>query len=245
MTDEDRKALAGEYVLGLLDDAARADVELRMADDPALRKMVLALAHQMNKLDAALPADPVPSDLWNRIKGRIGGVTQDGAPAPAPRVSAVPASESARRTSLRSRAWPAMQIAASLLIAFAAGYGIRWLTTDTPDPVVLVVLQTPENVPGAIFEAFADNSVRILPLEDFAVPEGKILQVWTLYDENVGPVSLGTLPRAEAAHLTGQPLPRPVAEQLYEITLEPAPGSPTGRPTGPILVKGFAQPLPG
>lgn len=31
------------------------------------------------------------------------------------------------------------------------------------------------------------------------------------------------------------------AGQLYEITLEPSGGSPTGRPTGPIQVKGFAK----
>ena len=39
----------------------------------------------------------------------------------------------------------------------------------------------------------------------------------------------------------GARLPEPKAGQLYEITLEPAPGSPTGRPTGPILVTGFAR----
>ena len=65
--------------------------------------------------------------------------------------------------------------------------------------------------------------------------------VWTLYDPAVGPVSLGTLPEAKVATLGGQAFPVPVAEQLYEITLEPAPGSPTGKPPGPILVKGFAK----
>jgi len=33
-------------------------------------------------------------------------------------------------------------------------------------------------------------------------------------------------------------LPDTVADQLFEITLEPATGSPTGRPTGPVLFKG-------
>lgn len=30
------------------------------------------------------------------------------------------------------------------------------------------------------------------------------------------------------------------SQQLYEITLEPEGGSPTGRPTGPVLMKGLA-----
>ena len=74
------------------------------------------------------------------------------------------------------------------------------------------------------------------------MPEGQTMQVWTLYDPAVGPVSLGTLGRdAAEVVLQGPHLPRPKADQLYEITLEPAPGSPTGKPTGPILVKGFAK----
>jgi anti-sigma-K factor RskA len=35
-------------------------------------------------------------------------------------------------------------------------------------------------------------------------------------------------------------LPDTVADQLFEITLEPEGGSPIGRPTGPILFKGNA-----
>jgi anti-sigma-K factor RskA len=51
----------------------------------------------------------------------------------------------------------------------------------------------------------------------------------------------GVLPRAEQRRLAqGTDLPMPIESQLYEITLEPATGSPTGRPTGPILYKGLA-----
>jgi anti-sigma-K factor RskA len=35
----------------------------------------------------------------------------------------------------------------------------------------------------------------------------------------------------------------PKQDQLYELTLEQAGGSSTGRPTGPILAKGFALPV--
>jgi anti-sigma-K factor RskA len=94
-------------------------------------------------------------------------------------------------------------------------------------------------VPGAVFEAYADNSVRILSLDDFEVPAGKTLQAWTLYDQSVGPVSLGTFAKSDEVRLKGPAQPPPKADQLYEITLEPESGSPTGKPTGPILVKGF------
>jgi anti-sigma-K factor RskA len=59
-----------------------------------------------------------------------------------------------------------------------------------------------------------------------------------------GPVSVGLMDRPRTLELQLGDLPRPSADQLFEITLEPAGGSPTGRPTGPILFKGnTAQPL--
>jgi anti-sigma-K factor RskA len=52
---------------------------------------------------------------------------------------------------------------------------------------------------------------------------------------------MGLLETVRATLLEGPTLPAPRANQLYEITLEPAGGSPTGRPTGPIIGKGFAN----
>src|SRR5690606_23499442 len=115
-------------------------------------------------------------------------------------------------------------------------------TLPAEPPVVVVVLADEAANPGAIVEAFGDDRVRIVSLADFNVPEGKILQAWTLYDPAVGPVSLGTFEKAAEISLRGpDTLPRPTVGQLYEITLEDAPGSSAGRPLGPILVKGLAQ----
>ena len=52
---------------------------------------------------------------------------------------------------------------------------------------------------------------------------------------------LGLLEAARSVVLEGPDLPQPREDQLYEITVENEGGSPTGRPTGPILVKGFAK----
>jgi anti-sigma-K factor RskA len=107
--------------------------------------------------------------------------------------------------------------------------------------MIAVLLNESDATPGAIVEAFADDSVRLVPLEQFDVPSGQVLQVWTLPDPQTGPVSLGTFADPASIRLSGPDLPAPNAGQLYEITLEPSPGSPTGRPTGPVLVKGYAK----
>jgi anti-sigma-K factor RskA len=70
------------------------------------------------------------------------------------------------------------------------------------------------------------------------VPSGRTLQVWTLPSRERGPVSVGLMDRPRTLELDLKDLPRPGSNQLFEITLEPAGGSPTGRPTGPILFKG-------
>jgi len=234
MTDDDRRARAGEYVLGLMDDAEREVAERDMANDAVFRKTVDDLAARMHVLDADVTPAPVPGGLWDRIVASIGSQDKVASPLRSAPGSHTVADRRRRPSLLRIAA-----MAASLATAIWVGYLIG---SSTPQqPVVIVVLQTPTNETGAVFEAFADNSVRVVPLENFEVPEGKIMQVWTLYDQSVGPVSLGTLAEAKATLLKAHPFPVPVADQLYEITLEPAPGSPTGKPTGPILVKGFAK----
>lgn len=246
MTSEnDRIERAGNYVLGLMDDVQRERAERDLERDEAFREAVLTAAQTFHRLDMTAAPEPVPGDLWQRVADRISDLPQMRAAVP-------PAAEQAppplvmrpppRRVGLSSMpGWRATLLAACLVAACGVGYLGGAMTAATPEPVVVVVLDTPENQPGAIFEAYADDTVRIIPLEDFVVPDDRTLQVWTLYDKAVGPVSLGTFRKPQEIRIQGPHLPLPKADQLYEITLEPAPGSPTGKPTGPILVKGFAR----
>lgn len=233
-TDGERLSRAGNYVLGLLEESERAAMERDMKTDPALNLAVVRFAERMHALDETTASEPVSSQIWPRIAKAIAGTPQE---QPAARIIPL-----ARKAGVGAPgAWRTAAMAAAIVVALGVGYLAGSNIATMPQPVVLVVLETPDNLPGAIFEAFADNSVRIVPLQDFIVPEGKIMQVWTLYDRSVGPVSLGTMTRARVTVLGAHALPRPAAEQLYEITLESAPGSPSGKPTGPILVKGFAK----
>lgn len=231
MTREEIFAAAGAYVLGELEGAERAGFEEQLARDTELAEAVRRLQAQMMALDDTAVAEPVREGMWVAIEARLGEQEAEA-------VTASLAWLPARRRSFR----PWMGLAASVVVAAGLGFAAGWLSQPTPQPVVIAVLiDEGSAVPGAIVEAFADNSVRIVPLEAFAVPEGRILQVWTLPDPATGPVSLGTFADPHSIRLAGASLPQPQPGQLYEITLEPAPGSPTGRPTGPILAKGLAR----
>ena len=223
MIDQNQRDVAGDYVLGLLEGEERTAFEMAMAADFELAALVQNIAAQLTALDRTARPEPVPETLWTKVASGID------------------------RGTSRRQMWGQRWYAVAASVVLAAGIGFlagRFSAPVLSQPVVVAVLMTDGSAPGAIIEAFADNRVHIVPLEDFVIPEGKILEVWTKWDETVGPVSLGQLSRAADVVLQGPSQPRPATGQLYEITLEDAPRSASGRPTGPILVKGLASTPP-
>lgn len=232
--DRDDRLHAAEFVLGLLDAGTHAAAERRLASDPAFAREVAAWQQHFAAFDDT--ADPVvpPEDLWRRIEA---GMT---AAAPAARVAP---------PGLLRRLWHslgALRIAAlsgtmaAVAFAIVAAVSVRHAQeVAARKPVyVAILVDDATRQAGAIVNAFADGRVEMIPLVDMTVPAGRALQVWTLWNREVGPRSVGLLDRARATPLDLQQLPTTAADQLFEITLEPAGGSPTGRPTGPILYKG-------
>ena len=235
MTREEKLERAGDYVLGLIEGSERLAFEAAMQADAELAGAVERLAGQLHALDDTAEGTSDPA-LWQAIAARIATTPQERAVAGLP-----PAANENRPASSMFR-WAGL--AASLVLSLGVGYfaGVSLQPPPARPTMIAVLLNEGDASPGAIIEAFGDDSVRIVPLELFEVPEGRVLEVWTLPDAETGPVSLGTLGTAEDMRLVGPDLPPPADGQLYEITLEPSPRSPTGRPTGPILVKGFAKP---
>lgn len=231
MTPQDFEQ-AGEYVLGLMDGAEHDAFERRLAAEPELSASVDRLRLHLEKLDDTAGTLAPDAALWARIASQLDLET----PAdPLRAVAPAPAND--------NRWMRRMALAASILVSLGVGYLAGTTLTAQRQPVMIAVLLTEDGAqPAAIVEAYADDSVQLVPLERFVLPAGRVFEVWTLPDAETGPVSLGTFDEPQTLRLAGPSLPPPQDGQLYEITLEPAGGSPTGRPTGPILVKGFARP---
>ena len=254
MTDDaNRMTRAGNYVLGLMDDHDRERAERDLEIDPAFRDAVVALAERMHVFDRVPAADQAPEGDWKRLTQQIADMPQirtkgpdQSAAVPGRRRSdkpghaITPTAPKPRRIALYSiPGWRAALMAASLVAAWLAGYLGGEAIRKVSPPRAMVVLTAQADAAGAVVEAFADGAIRIAPFGDLGLPEGKVLQVWTVYDEAAGPVSLATLERSKEVLLAGDhPSPKP--GQLYQITLEPSPGSPTGKPTGPVVFSGTA-----
>ncbi len=231
MSQEDFETI-GEYVLGLLEGERLSAFEARLAAEPDLVRTVEDLRHHLQKLDDTAGSIIPGTALWDRIVARL----DETAPANAPATPSLPVAANDNRWLRR------MAMAASIVVSLGVGYLSGTTLTAQRQPVMIAVLLTEDGAqPAAIVEAYADDSVQLVPLERFVLPAGRVFEVWTLPDAETGPVSLGTFDEPQTLRLAGPSLPPPQQGQLYEITLEPEGGSPTGRPTGPILVKGFAR----
>ena len=228
MTDaREPNTQAAEYVLGLLEGEAKMEAERRLASDASFAREVerwrARFANSTTRRAAARPARPCGTASKQRLPARR---------------------RAWRSLSAWSRLWSDIAVLrtatigaslAVLMLAVGLGVAIRQARLQ---PVMVAVLVDGDRT-GAVVHAFADGRVVLLPLTSINVPSGRTLQVWTLPSRERGPVSVGLMDRARTLELESEGLADGLdSNQLFEITLEPAGGSPTGRPTGPILFKG-------
>lgn len=225
--NHDPYELAGEYVLGTLPRERRHEVDALLPNDATLRAAVAYWEERLLPLTALVEPAPPPAALWPRIERSLG---------PAPTPAHAPAPGWWERLGLW-RALAAGGFAAAAIMAVVVGGRLH----EVEQPRYMVVLAAPQDAgPGWVLELVADDTLRLEPLVRTDVPAGRALQLWTKADDWEGPVSLGLVKPGESVEVKLANLPKVVPNQLFEITLEPAAGSPIGRPTGPILYIGRA-----
>jgi anti-sigma-K factor RskA len=73
MYDDERDALAAEYVLGTLSADEREQTEALLAIDPGFAEIVRVWERRLGELNVMVEAVEPPADVWNRIRAGIGG----------------------------------------------------------------------------------------------------------------------------------------------------------------------------
>ncbi|WDY55841.1 anti-sigma factor [Pseudomonas sp. PSKL.D1] len=216
----DLDQLAGEYVLGTLPAEQHAAVLKRLGSDRALRDAVDAWEHRLLGLNALAAPQPPSGRLWQRISRSL-----EDRPAPLAWWQ-------------RLKLWQGLAgagLAASLVM------GLALLTAQPAPTTFMVVLVAPSTQsPGWVVQARDSQQVQLIPLGKSEVPADKVLQFWTKGDQWQAPVSLGLVKPGEQVTVPLERLPALEANQLFELTLEKAGGSTTGRPTGPVQFIGRA-----
>jgi anti-sigma-K factor RskA len=182
----------------------------------------------------AAPAE-APEYLWRRIEAHLDGPRM-ARPSPIRQAGDLP-----RRLWGSLALWRAASAALAAAVVALAVFAFQGGGPTGPAPAFVAVLQAPQETrPGYLVQVGADRGVELVPLVRREVAADKSLQFWTLVDPARGPLSLGLVPPGETVRLPAGALPEVRPDQLFELTLEPYGGSPTGRPTGPILFVGRA-----
>lgn len=218
----DSDDLAAQYVLGMLDADAHAAAEKRLARDRAFAREVYRWQDRLLPLGQRVSPHPLPATILGRLLERIG----------APHRRAVAWWQ-------RASLWQAVS---AFSIVLAVGLALRApIEAPVADaPRYLAVLNSPEGHEVVwVVEVAASDVLKLKPVGAMpAIPEARSLQFWTKPKGADRPTSLGLVKTGQALEVPRSSLPAVEREQLFEVTLEPEYGSPTGRPTGPILAIG-------
>lgn len=240
MSDLNDDTLAAEYALGVLEAAQAADAERRIPIDPAFAKAVDHWQRTFAELDATADPVPPPHKIWDHIASRLMTTAPQAAKSAAAQRAANTVKSSVGDWWDSLSFWRVTALATSLAgLVLLAGFAASLMRAPQTPIYVAILLTENSNEPAALVNAFADGRAELVPLRDIAAPDGRTLQVWTLWDRAVGPRSIGLAQAIRTMNLNLNNLPATGQGQLFEITLEPKGGSPTGRPTGPILMKGL------
>ncbi len=224
----ERRALIGEYVLGLLDEAEAAEVRELIERDSEAAQMALQWQQHFLELSDQLPPQTPSTQLWQRLQDSL---------SLTPTVSRV----NVWLTWWQSLATWRLTSAALALALIVALMPNLW-RTDVPGNSYTVVLQAPGEAakPGWVVHVDGTGSLRLQPLLDDQIPADRSVQFWTLIDPAIGPRSLGLVEPGKPLQLSAEQIGAVQPGQLFELTLEPAGGSPKDRPTGKVLYIGRA-----
>lgn len=217
--------LAADYVLGTLSAGQRIEVEERLPRDAMLRTAVQRWEATLQPLTQLVePVEPSPA-LWRRIENSL--------PAKARTATVVKAGGLSQWWNSVAfwRFAAATGFAAASVMAIAPTVGLF----APARPQYMVVLVAPQGTaPGWVVQTSGQRKLKLIPVAPAPVPEQRSLQFWTKADGWTAPVSLGLVAPGQPIEIPLDKLPPIQPNQLFEITVEPYNGSPTGRPTGPI-----------
>lgn len=223
----ERTATAAEYVVGTLSAAEHDEVVQVLPRDADLQRDVYFWQDKLLAMTRMLaPVEPSPA-VWLRIELSINQAK-------------------AGRGAATSQPWweglAFWRFGAAFASVLAVVLALQLTgTVEAPAPGTryLAVLQSPDKQDaGWIVEASVGGKLRLIPLGTTTVAPQKALQFWTKAQGASAPTSLGLVPPDRVTEIDVASLPTLEGEQLFELTLEPDTGSPTGRPTGPILYVG-------
>jgi len=226
-----RDGLAAEYVLGTMPERARRRFEAQLKTSPRLRGAVSEWERRLTPMAAEVPELKPPRRVWQQIQRRIHG---DRAPA--------------RAVNWWDnlgfwRAATGMMTVALITLGFFLTPAVTTPVAETSMMVVVMDdMQTRSPAMTVSWEAgeAKQKLLRLRVIGHAEMAPDTAWELWMLPGGDKPPVSLGLITTHELQTL---PVPAQLGDSLDEawglgMTVEPAGGSPLGKPTNPMLYMG-------
>ena len=218
-------ALAADYVIGTLRGAARRRFEALLPAHTELREATVAWRDRLMPLTAVLAPVQPSSEVWRRISDRL-EVDR-------------PASSTSTSAWTRLSFWRGLTAFASVA---AIGFAVLLANPRTvPPPVIVVLSATSDAASGAqsspLVASISGDGASLVTksITPVAVRADRSLELWAI-PPGGAPRSLGVLPSGNGTvALHGKVLQ---GADTLAVTIEPPGGSPSGKPTGPIVYAG-------
>jgi len=209
-----REQLAGAYVLGTLRGGARTRFERSCRGSPSLSAAVRRWEHRLIPLLLGLAVVAPGLHVWEKIAARI------GIQAAAARGRAVPW-------------WWAV------VGACAVGVLVM-ISIRMQQPTLQIVAAVGKDRAHPVWEISLSkdcSAITIRALRHLQPTPGSAYELWALARDGEPAVSLGLLPRSGRIEraLSAPQRAALVNANRVAVSLEPAGGSRTGSPTGPVL----------
>lgn len=217
--------LASEYVLGTLTGRARRRFESWMRDSYHVRSAVWHWERQLSPLAESANSVQPRARVWERVQERTGAKAER-------ELARVPWFE-------RLGWWRGFSLVATAAALVLAVMLARTPTEVPPAQQYVAVVNGPEAQPLWVVSVDATQGRLAIRSHNAAAPAAtNSYELWILPAGGAAPRSLGVMPTGTGSVDTELPVelrPLLASAQGLAVSLEPAGGSPTGAPTGPVV----------
>jgi anti-sigma-K factor RskA len=217
-------ALCGEYILGTMRGRPRRRFERALKEEPfvAVRLAYWQRTHAPRPSDQ-MRIQPDPA-TWRRLENEL-GLAQYRQPW-------------WRRSGLW-RVWATVATAALVIVA-----GIEFQRWEGPRQLVEVAKLGTKEQPNTVTASLsADREfLELRAVRPIEAGPAQSYELWVIPKEGGAPLSLAVLGRLDARLVVPEGhRKRLQAGATLAVSVEPAGGSPTGAPTGPVIMTGAIQ----
>jgi anti-sigma-K factor RskA len=218
---DEMDALAGEYVLGLLEPEEKRELERALPGNDALRHSVAFWETRLQPLSELAGDAAPPPDAWEKIESRL------------------------QLHAHRSRTplwWNDAAPWRWATVGFAAVAAALLIFVALPSRLstYMAVLDAPKSAAPGFIAAGGPRRLVVRELAGVAPPPEHVFEVWAIFPNLQRPQPLGVIPADGVLRIDALPTVAYLGATLA-VSIEPIGGSPTGQPTGPMVYSGTVR----